>query len=119
MPRAPRKEEQLSRATRSWRVHVNPAPKLIEISGLRPTAIAGDVGVGDVGVGVGGGLVGLGERLAGDAGEQLVAGLASVVKQTGGWDTASVGVLSARSITVHDATRLSVQNHASAAGAHS
>ena len=46
--------------------------------------------------------------LAGDAGEQLVRGLASVTPQPGGWDTASVGVLSAKSIALLDEKTLSV-----------
>ena len=44
-----------------------------------------------------------------EAGEAFVQGLRAVVPQPGGWDAASAGVLSARSITVLDATRLSVE----------
>jgi hypothetical protein len=43
------------------------------------------------------------------AGQALVDGLHAIVPQPGGWDSASVGVLSASSITVLDATRLSIE----------
>ena len=46
--------------------------------------------------------------LDGPAGEALVRGLQAVVQQPGGWDKASTGVLSAKSIAVFDATHLSV-----------
>ena len=42
------------------------------------------------------------------AGEEFVRGLKSVVPQPGGWDTASTGVLSSKSITVVDSTHLTV-----------
>ena len=43
-----------------------------------------------------------------EAGEEFVRGLTSVVPQAGGWDGASAGVLSRKSISVHDPSHLSV-----------